>query len=91
MSTNACWELTCNGLVSHPGGKDCHTTETKDKCRYLKSHLAQIGFTVALVIVVVRSRNNMKSRVYNNDKKRKTDNVMIKLYLYRKKTNYLFQ
>ena len=33
MSTSICWELTCDGLVSHPGGvKDSHpitlTTET---------------------------------------------------------------
>ena len=25
MSTSICWELTCDGLVSHPGGvKDSH-------------------------------------------------------------------
>ena len=37
MSSSICWELTCDGLVSHPGGvKDPHalnTTETGDKRR----------------------------------------------------------
>ena len=32
-----CWEVTCDGLVSHPGGveilQSLHTTETGDKCR----------------------------------------------------------
>ena len=35
MSTNICWELTCDGLVSHPGEvKDSHplnTTETNSR------------------------------------------------------------
>ena len=39
MSTSICWELTCDGLVSHPRGvKDSHllnTTETGDKYRLL--------------------------------------------------------
>ena len=29
MSTSVCWELTCDGLVSHPRG--VNTTETQDK------------------------------------------------------------
>ena len=37
MSTSICWELTCDGLVSRPGGvKESHplnTTETGDKRR----------------------------------------------------------
>ena len=37
MSTSVCWELTCNGLVSRPGGvKDSYplnNTETGDKRR----------------------------------------------------------
>ena len=37
MGTCVCWELTCDGLVSHPGKvKDTHplhTTETGDKRR----------------------------------------------------------
>ena len=37
MSTSVCWELTCDGLVSCPGGvKDSHlfnTTETGDTCK----------------------------------------------------------
>ena len=37
MSTSICWELTCDGLVSHPEGvKDSHlltTTETGDRHR----------------------------------------------------------
>ena len=37
MSTSVCWELTCDGLVSCPGGvKDSYplnTTETGDKRR----------------------------------------------------------
>ena len=35
MRTSICWELTCDGVVSHSGGvKDSHplnTTETRDK------------------------------------------------------------
>ena len=28
---NVCWELICNGLVSHPGGvKDCHPLNTAE-------------------------------------------------------------
>ena len=46
MSTSICWELTCDGLVSCPGGvKDSHplnTTETGDK-RHLHGPL---GFSL---------------------------------------------
>ena len=46
MSIKVCWELTCDELVSRPGGvKDSHpfnTTETGDKSRLhgLVKHLA---------------------------------------------------
>ena len=50
MSTSVCWELTCNGLVSRPGGvKDPHplnTTVTGDKRRLSVGHLARKGFTL---------------------------------------------
>ena len=43
MSTSVCWELTCDGLVSHPGEvKDSHplnTTETGDKRRFNLSEI----------------------------------------------------
>ena len=44
MSTSICWELTCDGLVSHPGEvKDSHllnTTETGVK-RWLTKDLVK--------------------------------------------------
>ena len=47
MSTSICWELTCDGLASGPGGvKDSHplnTTESGDE-RWLHGHVARKGF-----------------------------------------------
>ena len=48
MSTSVCWELTCNGLVSRPGGvKDSHSLNTtKPEIRAgSMSHLALKGFS----------------------------------------------
>ena len=31
MSTSVCWEITCDGLISHPGGvKGSHPLNTKE-------------------------------------------------------------
>ena len=51
MSTSICWELTCDGLVSHPGGvKDSdplNTTETGDTVRAgCMGHLARKEFSL---------------------------------------------
>ena len=51
MDTSVCLEVTCDGLVSRPGGvKDSHplnTTETKDK-RRLHEPLARLVKDIAL-------------------------------------------
>ena len=49
MSTSVCWELTCDGLVSNPGGvKYSHplkSTETGDKRQLHICHLSRMGFS----------------------------------------------
>ena len=46
MSTSICWELTWNGLMSHPGGvKDSHplkTTETGNKHLLHRPHASNL-------------------------------------------------
>ena len=50
MSTSVWWELTCDGLVSHPGGvKDPHllnTTETGESAGSM-CYQARKGFSLA--------------------------------------------
>ena len=49
MSTSFCWGLTCDGLVSRPGGvNDSHplnTTETGDKCQLQQATWLGKGFS----------------------------------------------
>ena len=62
MSTSICWELTCDGLVSHPGGiKDSHplnTTETGDK-RRLHGPLDCKGFSFLSIILYFYPRRGL--------------------------------
>ena len=59
--SSICWELTCDRLVSHPGGvKDSHplnTTEIGDK-RRLRGHLARKGFSLGI--------SNKELYIYHN-------------------------
>ena len=62
MSTSGCWELTCDGLVSHPGEvKDSHpfnTTETEDKRLLHVGHLALKGFSLLFLYIVLNFTAN---------------------------------